>query len=149
MTPSPTVTESGPAIPAAAREQTEAGAEAFVRFFFDQFNTAWTEPRAGLIASLSDPACSFCKVSEADAAYLVTERERYERAPADILEVEAFVGAPEGQQYLAAKVEQNKVRILDEAGAVVGVDEYAVFDRYIALKWASDHWLVLEVEKTK
>ena len=37
--PSPSVE-----IPAAAREKSEKGAEAFVRYFFDQVNVAWTKP---------------------------------------------------------------------------------------------------------
>jgi len=147
--PSPSVTASGPEIPAAAREQTEAGAEAFVRFFFDQLNTAWTEPRAGLIESLSDPACKFCSLSENDAAYLVAEKQRYERVPAEVLEVEAFVGAPAGQQYLAAKIDQKNVRILDQAGEVVGTDQHKVIDRNVALVWSVDRWLMLEVEKSE
>ena len=41
--PSPSVSASVE-VPAAAREKTEKGAEAFVRFFFEQVNQAWTDP---------------------------------------------------------------------------------------------------------
>lgn len=145
----PSATESGPQIPAAAREQTEAGAIAFTQYFFDQVNVAWTEPRAGLIASLSDPKCQFCKASENDAAFLVDERQRYEGPPAELLEIEAIVGAPEGQQFLAIKLEQKGVRIVDSSGAVVGSDKRLVVDRYVALVWSEGRWVTLEVEKTE
>ena len=76
--PSPSTTPSGPDIPAAATKQTDAGAEAFVEYFFEQFNVAWTEPRPGLIASLSDPDCQFCAKAEASGAKtLPTTDERY------------------------------------------------------------------------
>ncbi len=59
--PTPSASPSGPEVPAAAREHTDAGAEAFVKFFFEQFNEAWTEPQSGLIEGLSDPECKFCR----------------------------------------------------------------------------------------
>ena len=147
--PSPSVTASGPEIPPSAREQTEAGAIAYAKFFFDQVNTAWTEPRAGLIASLSDPECDFCSASESDAGYLVKERQRYQTDPSELLEVEPISGAPEGQQYLAIRLEQKNARIVDEAGVVVSSDERLVVDRYMALVWSDGRWLTLEVEKTE
>ena len=47
--PSPSVSSPSPSaspsveIPAAARVKSEKGAEAFVRYFFDQVNAAWTD----------------------------------------------------------------------------------------------------------
>ena len=41
-------------IPAAAREKTEKGAEAFVRYFFDQVNARMDYARRRLIEALSD-----------------------------------------------------------------------------------------------
>src|SRR5918993_149978 len=74
--PSPSASPSSE-IPAAAREKSETGAEAFTRFFFDQVNVAWTEPRPGLIGSLSDPDCQFCAKTEDRAAELERAEERY------------------------------------------------------------------------
>ena len=64
--PSPSMTSPSPSVsatvevPAAAREQTEKGAEAFVRFFFDEVNQAWTKPASGLVAGQSESGCQFC-----------------------------------------------------------------------------------------
>src|SRR5450759_207227 len=51
--PAPTVSVSSttaptidPNIPAAARAHTPAGAEAFVKYFFERLNAAWTAPHA-------------------------------------------------------------------------------------------------------
>lgn len=149
VTPSPTVTESGPAIPAAAREQTEAGAEAFVRFFFDELNTAWTEPQAGLIESLSDPTCEFCTNTEATATRLVADRHRYSTKPVEVTAVDQFVGAPTGQQYVAVTLVQRRSDVVDADGAVVRTDVRKVLDRYVAVVWAGDGWRLLGVEKTE
>ena len=148
-TPSPSASEtaSGPEIPAAAREQTEAGAEAFVRFFFDQVNTAWTEPRAGLIKSFSDPKCEFCSKTEATAARLVSDRQRYSSNPVEVTAIDQFVGAPSGQEYLAVTLVQRRVDVLDADGSVVSTDQRKNLDRYVAVIWTDGEWRLLGVEK--
>lgn len=147
-TPSPSVSPTGPEIPAAAREQTEAGAIAYTKFFFEQFNRAWTEPRAGLIESLSARECVFCKTTEETAAFLVGAGERYQSRPMEVLSAEAIVGAPEGRQFLVVNIEQKRVDIVNAAGNVVDTDARKVFERYVVLSWSTDHWLMFEVEKT-
>ncbi|MCH8613297.1 DUF6318 family protein [Arsenicicoccus dermatophilus] len=64
-------------IPAAARAHTPEGAEAFVRYFIDQVNVAWTTPRTGLIASLSLPTCKSCTNLEKGAADMAAADSHY------------------------------------------------------------------------
>ena len=148
-TPSPSASEtaSGPEIPAAAREQTEAGAEAFVRFFFDQFNIAWTEPRAGLIESLSDPECQFCQKSEESTLGFVADGQRYASQPVEVRGIEPIVGAPSGQQYLAATFEQKASRIVDQSGTAVTSVKRQVGERYVVLAWSGGRWWMREMER--
>lgn len=145
--PSPSVTASGPEIPAAAREQTEAGAIAFAKFFFDQFNIAWTEPRAGLIESLSDPECQFCRKSEESALGFVADGQRYAAAPVEVRDVEPIAGAPNGQQFLAATFEQKASRIVDSSGVVIKPVKAQVGERYVVLVWADGRWWLREMER--
>ncbi len=107
--PSPSASPSTE-VPAAAREKSEAGAEAFTRYFFEQVNVAWTEPRPGLIASLSDPDCEFCSTTEKAAAALQQANQRYESDPLNVLDLRLFSGAPEGQLYFFADLRQNQRR---------------------------------------
>jgi uncharacterized protein DUF6318 len=146
--PSPSVTESGPQIPAAAREKTDAGAEAFVKYFFDQFNVAWTKPEAGLISSLSSKDCKFCATTETQAKWLVDNKQRYDSNPVDLLDMEAIAGAPEGQIYLTGTLRQNQTNIVDDSGAVTRTDPKKNLPRNIGLKWQGDSWRMFAVEKT-
>ena len=57
-TPSPTVTLAP--VPPAATALTPQGADAFVRYFFDQMNVAFRTSNASLIDALSTPACITC-----------------------------------------------------------------------------------------
>lgn len=145
--PSPSVTASGPEIPAAAREQTEAGAVAYAKFFFDQFNIAWTEPRAGLIEALSDPKCQFCQKSEESTVGFVADGQRYASRPVEVSELEPIVGAPSGQQFLAATFEQKATQIVDQSGTVVSSVKRQVGERYVVLSWSDGRWWMREMER--
>ena len=111
--PTPSPTASGPEVPAAAREKTDAGAEAFVKYFFDQFNVAWTKPEAGLISSLSTKDCKFCSTTETQAKWLVDNKQRYDKLPVTLLDMEAIAGAPDGQIYLTGTLRQNATNIVE------------------------------------
>ena len=145
--PSPSPSDTGPTIPAAAREQTPAGAEAFVKYFFTQFNVAWTEPRPGLIKSLSDPQCQFCQKAESAATDLAGHGERYASDPVSLKTVDAFGGAPKGQQFVAIRHVQNAVKVVNGTGSVVTSDPRAENDFYVTLRWKGDRWTLLEMER--
>jgi hypothetical protein len=146
--PSPSVTASGPEIPAAAREQTEAGAEAFVRFFFDQVNMS-RGPNRELASSshLSDPECQFCQKSEESTLGFVADGQRYASQPVEVRGIEPIVGAPSGQQYLAATFEQKASRIVDQSGTAVTSVKRQVGERYVVLAWSGGRWWMREMER--
>ena len=73
--PSPTASSD---VPAAAREKTEKGAEAFVSYFFDQSESALgPRPTPGLIESLQTPDASSCRSLAKTAADLEAKGQRY------------------------------------------------------------------------
>lgn len=147
--PTPSPTETGPDIPAAARKKTDAGAEAFVKYFFDQFNVAWTKPEPGLIKSLSDPECQFCKKTEDTAKFLAKEGQKYKSDPATFVSAEVFGGASESEQFTDVRLTQNRVDIVDRDGKVVATDPKKALHYYVTLRWSGDRWRLLELEKTQ
>lgn len=141
------MTQTGPEIPAAAREQTEAGAEAFVRFFFDQVNTAWTEPRAGLISALGDVDCRFCAKSESDAVALITNSERYESDPVTLGPLNILIlGEGDDQTLVRTELTQNEVDVLNSGGVVVRTDPKKKVTLTTGLVWQGGTWRVFDVE---
>ncbi|MFQ6170447.1 DUF6318 family protein [Oryzobacter sp. R7] len=143
--PSPSPTEGE--IPPAARVQSEEGAEAFVKHFFQRFNFAWTKPEAGVIARLSAPDCDFCRSTEETASYLAKNKQRYAADPTELKATQAFMGAPSGQQFVEITLLQRKVDILDASGAAIATDPEKE-DRYFAvLQWGGKGWSLKEVEK--
>lgn len=146
-TPSPSPTDNP--IPTAARENSEAGAKAFVEYFFTQFNASWTEPRPGLVEAISDPECRFCKKAEDTAGYLEKEGQRYRTDPARLLSSEIFGGAPDGEQFVAVDVEQQRSEILDSSGKAIHTDPKREESFYVTLRWRADRWTMLELERTE
>ncbi|MEO7423307.1 MAG: DUF6318 family protein, partial [Ornithinibacter sp.] len=152
-TPSATVASPTPSasptseIPAAAREKTDAGAEAFVKYFFDRTNEAWTAPAVGLIPPVSETDCKFCVTTERRAEALVQSNEKYLEAPILLAGVQAITGAPEGQQYVGATLNQREVKVVDAAGEVVRTDQKKSLESLIGLKWRDGKWSMFAVEK--
>ena len=148
--PSPSVTASpspsaSSAVPAAAREKSEKGAEAFVRYFFDQVNVAWMEAAPARIEDSSDGGCKSCAALTKTATELREKKHHYATEPIGVGKVSATPGAPQGQQYVQADLIQNQVDILSESGSVVGTDKKTNFQRTVALIWAGDRWLVYDL----
>jgi hypothetical protein len=145
-TSSPTPSQSPSVeIPAAAREKSEKGAEAFVRYFFDQVNAAWTTPDPILIEQLSDAGCKSCAALISTARDLKSKSQRYDSPPISIRSVAAVPGAPGSQQYIEAKLIQNATDVINADGAVVLSDRKSPFDRTVALRWRGGRWLVYDV----
>lgn len=141
---SPSPSASGD-LPAAAREKTEKGAEAFVAHFFAQVNAAWMTAEPSHIRGNSEPECKSCAALAETATELQGQGRRYAAEPIDVRGITATSGAPQGQQFVQADLVQNEVDILDAKGSVVGTDKKADFQRTVALIWVGDRWLVYDV----
>ena len=151
--PSPSASSPAPSasssvdIPAAARVKSDKGAEAFVRYFFDQVNEAWTQPQAGLVAALADSGCQFCLKTESDARDLVRAGERYESPPISLKSATVLSGAaPGGQSFVKTNATQNRVDVLNASNAVVRSDSKKELQLMTGLIWKGGRWFVYEVE---
>ena len=120
-TPTPTTSSPSPSatgMPAAAKVKSEAGAIAFVKYFFDQVNLAWTTPEPDLLRSLSNPDCISC-------ASLTT-------TASDHVQV-TFV------------LDQKLSNVVDKNGAVVLTDQPKVVERRVELEWVNSQWRVWDI----
>jgi hypothetical protein len=71
-------------IPKAARAHTAKGAEAFARFYLEQFNASWVHARPDFIAPYSLSECQTCANFIKTAAWLRDQELRYDGPPTDI-----------------------------------------------------------------
>jgi hypothetical protein len=132
-------------VPVAARQHSEAGAEAFVRFYIDQLNIAWTTPRVGLLRGLSDPGCKSCSAFEGTASRLLAAGHHYAVAPVTVTSVSAYGGAPAQEQLLRATGTQNRADVVDQAGRTVSTDPLEPMKWDVLLAWEGARWRVLDL----
>ena len=143
--PSPSVSPSASPsyeVPAAARVQSEAGAVAFVKFYFDQMNKAWMGPDTNLLLPLSDPGCKSCANLQDEAATLRKDGERLDRPAVTVLAVDVRPDAPPGQVFLVARLRQNDAQRVDRQGVVKAAMEASEGTRQVAVIWKEDRWLL-------
>ena len=132
-------------IPAAARVKSEKGAEAFVRYFFEQVNLAWTKADPELIDVNSESDCKSCASLSDTARELQQKKHRYAAKPVTVRSLKSMAGAPPGQQFVQANLLQHRVNIVDAAGGVVSTDKRATLLRTVALIWEGGRWLIYDI----
>jgi Family of unknown function (DUF6318) len=139
--------KTDPSIPAAARAHTPAGAEAFVRYFIERLNVAWTVPRAGILSPLCQASSKACAAFERDAARLTAEGHRYDGDPVTV----EFIGAldypgPNKLDVLANVVQERRSEI-DAAGRTYVTDKRKILRFNFELLYTAQTWSVSSIRK--
>lgn len=128
--------------PPEARLQTEAGAVAFLRYYIDTVNKAWTTPDSTLLPVLADPGCKSCSGLQEVAQELRDKNQRYEISPLVIEQITISPGAPDGQQFLNLRIREVGARVLDSKRSVVRTETPNTVERKAGVIWKEDRWLL-------
>jgi hypothetical protein len=137
-------------VPPAARANTPAGAEAFVRFYLELVNAAWTEPNPELLKPYVLSSCKTCANQIATALDLRRSGQRYSDDPAS---VGPTVVAPETGQSKAVielPYDQKAAEIVDDNGAVVEHLPTIRSQSQVTVVWVGQRstWAVSEIRLT-
>ena len=151
-TPTSSPTAAGPKvdpnIPAAARANTGAGAEAFTKYFFAQLNVAWATPKAGLVAALSVPACKTCAAFEGTATELEAKRQHYRGDVFSVSSINLLGVGPRGHELLVVG-RQEAGATVDQAGKVIETSAAQAGKFVISLRWTDGAWKAIELQVQK
>ena len=130
-------------IPKAARPNTQAGAEAFARFFMQQVAKAGVEADPGLIVGLYAGSCKTCQNFTATAETFRTEGLRHTKPALRVTSTTAYTWVDD-TRVIGVHADEESVDIVNTAGNVVRQtkDGEAVF--HVALRYAT-HWEVIAV----
>jgi hypothetical protein len=150
VAPTATVTPTtDPNIPAAARAHTTAGAEAFVRYYFERLNVAWTGPHAGILSPLCQASAIACTGFERDATRLAKEGHRYDGDPVAIKFVGVLdVTSPDKYDVLANVVQERRSEI-DAAGKIYVTDKRKDLRFHFVLLYTGHAWSVSSLKLMK
>lgn len=145
-TPAPTNSvTTDPNIPAAARANTPAGAEAFVRYFIERWNVAWTDPRAGILTPLCQASSKACAAYERTAARLTREGHRYNGNPVTIKFIGALEAPSANKLDVLANVLQESRSEIDGAGKTYVTDKREDLRLDFELLYTGQAWSVASI----
>ena len=129
-------------VPPEAQVQTEAGAVAFVTFYFEQVNKAWMTPDSTLLPPLTESGCKSCDSLQEHAVDLAAKDQHTTTAAVRVASATPRVGAPAGQQFVTIQLDQLGATTIDSSGAVVDADPVQSLKREVVLVWEGGRWLL-------
>lgn len=133
-----------PTFPAEAKKQTDAGAVAFVNYYWEAVNYAWTMPDDAILKQLSASGCGTCRNLEASASRFVDNGEHFSSPPmiATIPKLVYMVG---DEAQVVLKVQRKDATLVDARGHIVtGNEDGPVVDRSVKLQW-NGQWAVTAI----
>ncbi|WP_152186085.1 DUF6318 family protein [Segeticoccus rhizosphaerae] len=134
-----------PGVPKAARQHTNKGAEAFVRYYNQQLNIAWSKPKTGLLKPLSLPSCKTCAAYEGTARDS-EKRDRHLDGPVSRLADVQITPATKTGSILATATQRLLRRsVVDSSGNVKDRTKAKTIFPETELKWTGDGWRVAEI----
>lgn len=147
VSPTATVTPTiDPNIPAAARAQTPAGAEAFTKYFFERLNVAWTGPRAGILSPLCQASSKACAAYEKTAARLTKEGHRYDGNPLTMKFIGVLDATNPNKYDVLVNLVQERRREIDAAGKTIVTDKRKTFRVNVELAFTDRAWSVAKMQ---
>jgi hypothetical protein len=133
-----------PELPDEAREQTEAGAEAFVEHYFETLNALGEEPKSSVLSAYEAPSCSACSVFSGTIEDL-SEQGRSASGPfveaqvTRMTVVEDTAGADVELRQLGPDIMNSEGDTVEEgAGEVDG-------SLLMELVWFDNAWMIAEI----
>jgi hypothetical protein len=122
-------------MPAAARTQDAAGAEAFVRYYIDLINRTSTVMDAAPLREFSD-GCTECNRIASNTEVATANGQAFQHGEISIIQM----GTPliaDGTAQLALRVDQARFVVVDASGVPVdgGSEAYTNISGGVALQW--------------
>jgi hypothetical protein len=138
-------TVATPTLPAAAKAD-KAGAEAFVRYFWDVFNYTYASGDTKLLRSISDKSCKFCASVADDVDVLTGRGDRTVGATATVHTVVAPPGDPAKGFPVYTRVSQSAGRIVASDGSTKNSSQAQPEQRSdVRVRWINGRWRMLGV----
>jgi hypothetical protein len=146
VTASPTASAPvAPTMPAAAKQHTREGAEAFARHFIDAVNYAQQTGKTGMVRSLSAPRCESCAQYVSD----VHDWYRDGSVRGGLLTIKGIRAQPLRPGYsptAVLDVDVSPVEWFDAKGSKVGATEPGYPGQlFLSLAWEKASWRVAEI----
>ncbi|WP_347352848.1 DUF6318 family protein [Intrasporangium sp.] len=134
-------------LPQAARARTREGANAFVKYYFEQVNEASVDPRRDALAGFGLPTCKTCVAFEDTINGLAAKSHRYRSAPLSERAVDGLgQDRPTDPRYtVLAAMAQVGAQVIDDSGKEVKRDTRYQGSFIVDLVWREGRWVLSEI----
>ncbi|NNM45430.1 DUF6318 family protein [Knoellia koreensis] len=132
-------------LPPEATQKTEAGAQAFAKFYWEQVGDSLASGDVRLLESLASPACEECTAVPRAIKKRATRGEHTDRSPIQV----ALVAVREGgadRVVVNVAGKELAVRYVNEADEVVETTKPGVFTWATSVAWDKTTWRVVGFE---
>lgn len=135
-----------PTFPAAARAHTDAGAVAFVEYYWAALNYAMTKPDAQILKGQGLDQCSSCTNFERAAQELVDSQSRYDRPLVTMLGARHIVTIPERTRVIVDLQLENAYRVT-QTGVKTDPQGGGKQSRICLTSWDGARWRMYGIGK--
>ena len=137
---------SDSALPEAAQEQTEAGAIAFIEYFFDEVNRATMEVDTSIIPTLSSAECVACENLQGIVEGLEQDGQRAAEPVFSIGDFELIEEREDGVMIFSSTLTAAAVDILNDDGTTATTLAPNEGGRTVGVTWRDGEWQLLDAE---
>ena len=132
-------------IPPAARPETEGGAHAFAKYFFDSLNSAAVHGDPDRLAGLFGGECKTCIAMHGSLGDLKASGHHHEKPAIRIVSVATDSFATERRVILIG-VDQSAVRVEDSQGRITSRTIAGRGTFAMTLRYGPAHWIVARLQ---
>lgn len=144
--PSSNDTAAGaPGVPEAARQHTDAGAKAFVDYFFERSNELFRDPRKGNTEALALASCRPCSDNSVGLKAMAAKKRHYDRDQVQYRITRVLNVGPNSTNVFA-DLKQNPARLIDASGNVISITPTPRVKAVALLSWLPEKgWRVRDL----
>lgn len=135
-----------PQVPAAAKVNSPAGAEAFARYVIGIYGYVYQTGNAGPLESVAGPKCTFCRKVRSNISDMKVKNYRQVGGDLTITMLSPAPDVPRGKAVFTAVVRQTPAQVLDADGKIVNEAKILPDESLlVALEWHDKGWTVFEI----
>lgn len=138
-------------LPDAAKQKTTDGAIAFVKYYLQVVNVAYSTPDDSLIPPLSSSGCKVCTAWSSSVESFAAKKAKtsgpiYLGLSKPTIVANLLKDQP-AEVHVGGTVDVAAAKVVDPAGTVLQSSGASNSGRVFLLEWANDSWKMLQVER--
>lgn len=132
-----------PEFPAAAKKHTDAGAVAFVEYYWAAMNYAWMKPDTKILVDLGAASCKSCANLQDSAVLFDDKRQRFAQPPIAVDSAQLVLSTRDEARVIT-QVRRTDASLVDSSGKVLSTNTPVKGFRTFKLRWAGAKWVAVE-----